>query len=914
VNVGAVPDEEGFPAKSPDMHLKRLYHQREQLQSLLAAQPDLGDATDRLKELAKVSSELDEIPDLAHFVVGLSHRNGEAWRNVLGCLRKLERPQHALDFLVKVHQEDPRNAEVCCAIARQVDSKQSTEWYEKALEVAPHCTDVQAIQAVAHKRLRVDFNFVEAARLYKAALKQRRTARLLYRVGECLVQDLRGDEGRLYLEQVLQSEDKSLNMHATVMIAQSYTMAQQHDKALEFCRRSEELHADSLRYRSAPVSSSSDTSAADSWQLLKHARIYKAITQLHMEQFDLAAETLHVTAQEAPSPLDEHIEKTLGLVETLRGNLAEAERHLEKARNQRAPGQQVAPDILVNTAYLQHWRGDHEVAQNLLWQCFESSHENAMALLRMGYVSLCQEKVDLAVQFLQKCLKQPSGTLTYGACQKGAAHFYLSVALHLRACAASSSSSEDASSHEQFARGHEMLPDFASGLADCLLGGGASSSSTPSRASGSGPPQSHHCRVVQNGLFRIGMVDLNFKQAKVLLRLAEQHELVPPGSFDRVSVTRRSVATPEVLAVKPTLILAGAGTSASPTLVGTSSTAGPTSSTPSRDASGCDLFRGMHPPKGAAFGDLSARLPPEKILQFSEIELGDCISRGEFTKVHRGLLRPSQLHVVVKTVHQKECHVDEQAVAELRAEVAVFAELKHPRIVTFVGACLEPTQLALVTELAPGGNLHHALHVKHRQHFPRHERFQLATELLEGVEYLHSRSPPIAHLDLKSMNLVLSEDGQHLQICDFGLARILLEPHQRGLEGDDQSQRPVSRGGSPRYMSPECYDSSLGPLTEKADVWSSGCILIEIFGEKLPYAECSNVQQIVNLMLVHRSGPSITDSIEASVRDVIASTLHFEAQERLAIGQVLMQLQAIAADKSAGEPKSRLNWIPPGVP
>merc|ERR1719378_621965 len=102
------------------------------------------------------------------------------------------------------------------------------------------------------------------------------------------------------------------------------------------------------------------------------------------------------------------------------------------------------------------------------------------------------------------------------------------------------------------------------------------------------------------------------------------------------------------------------------------------------------------------------------------------------------------------------------------------------------------------------------------------------------------------------MNLVLDEEGQHLQICDFGLARVLRSRSQH-LDGStqDEAERIPSRGGSQRYMSPECYDSDLGIITEKADVWSSGCILIEIFGEALPYAECSNAQQILNLMLVH---------------------------------------------------------------
>merc|ERR1712176_106912 len=170
----------------------------------------------------------------------------------------------------------------------------------------------------------------------------------------------------------------------------------------------------------------------------------------------------------------------------------------------------------------------------------------------------------------------------------------------------------------------------------------------------------------------------------------------------------------------------------------------------------------------------------------------------------------------------------------------------------------------------------------------------------EGVRYLHAQHPVVAHLDLKSTNPVLDAEGQHLRICDFGLARRL------GTVGDP-CERPPSRGGSPRYMAPEAYDSNLGPLTEKADVWSSGCTLIEIFGSSLPYAECSNVQQILKIMLVHRCGPSIPTSIEANVRGAIACTLAFDAQERLAIPQVLLLLQTAA---SSIENKSRFLWIP----
>merc|ERR1719384_189509 len=115
------------------------------------------------------------------------------------------------------------------------------------------------------------------------------------------------------------------------------------------------------------------------------------------------------------------------------------------------------------------------------------------------------------------------------------------------------------------------------------------------------------------------------------------------------------------------------------------------------------------------------------------------------------------------------------------------------------------------------------------------------------------------------MNLVLDAGGEHLSLCDFGLARSL---------GPGEAAERC--GGSPRYMSPECHDSSLGSVTELADVWSAGCVFVELFGQVLPYAECSNAQQILTAMLVHHSGPSIPDSIEADLRVVVAAALMFD--------------------------------------
>ena len=90
----------------------------------------------------------------------------------------------------------------------------------------------------------------------------------------------------------------------------------------------------------------------------------------------------------------------------------------------------------------------------------------------------------------------------------------------------------------------------------------------------------------------------------------------------------------------------------------------------------------------------------------------------------------------------------QDAVEDLLAEIRILSHISHPRLVPLVGACLEESQVAMVTELQTGGNLHHALHVR-KVDFTRVQHYQIAIEFLEGVRYLHALAAPSAALGLE---------------------------------------------------------------------------------------------------------------------------------------------------------------------
>lgn len=346
---------------------------------------------------------------------------------------------------------------------------------------------------------------------------------------------------------------------------------------------------------------------------------------------------------------------------------------------------------------------------------------------------------------------------------------------------------------------------------------------------------------------RVGFFDITAEQAAVLVRVASSCVFFP--SSEEAGLNKQVLLS----------------------LVSTASTSVPMS----------DCSEPTSPETSNGFGDYCdmSLIPVEKRFRYEDFLLEDCLSSGETTTVHRGVLLPSGEAVVVKT--RKGCEeTTSKRELELLSELQIMASLCHPRLVTFIGAVMDPMQLSLVTSLAEGGNLHHALHVR-RVEYCSAEKLRLACELLEGVEYLHTRSPAVLHLDLKPMNLVLDgANGEHLKICDFGMAKLC------GDSADD-----FRGGGSPRYMAPESHDPLLGPLTTKTDIWSTGCILIELFDSSLPYAECSNLQQILKIMFIYNMPPSIPNTIEPRIRVAISWALAMAPEDRECASVLLSLLQ-----------------------
>ncbi|RAW42338.1 hypothetical protein PC110_g1519 [Phytophthora cactorum] len=197
-------------------------------------------------------------------------------------------------------------------------------------------------------------------------------------------------------------------------------------------------------------------------------------------------------------------------------------------------------------------------------------------------------------------------------------------------------------------------------------------------------------------------------------------------------------------------------------------------------------------------------------------------SRGGFGEVYKG--KYNNEDVAVKMLFP-EMRSDLKKVNAFLSEVKLMAGLSHPCIVRFVGVSWGSLiDLCVLTELMKGGDLRSLLKGFEQQHHPQgidYDKIRIAYEIAQALTYLHSLSPIVIHRDLKSKNVLLTEDLD-AKVTDFGASR------------ERQEQTMTAGVGTMLWMAPEVMMAE--HYDEKADIFSFGVLLSELDLQSLPYA------------------------------------------------------------------------------
>ncbi|KAJ1942907.1 mitogen-activated protein kinase kinase kinase, partial [Kickxella alabastrina] len=246
---------------------------------------------------------------------------------------------------------------------------------------------------------------------------------------------------------------------------------------------------------------------------------------------------------------------------------------------------------------------------------------------------------------------------------------------------------------------------------------------------------------------------------------------------------------------------------------------------------------------------------------------GKLIGKGSFGHVHVAINAATGEVIAVKQIRlpkslcaaksgaQKGRNAGqlEEAIRMMYTEVELLKDLDHENIVQLLGFEVVSDVISMFLEYVSGGTVHSLV----QQHGPLPESVvhSFLRQIVAGLGYLHDRG--ILHRDIKGANILVDETGT-CKISDFGISRKADHSSLAAIFGG--SEQPAARGriiGTVPFMAPEVARASR--YTAAADIWSLGCVVVQMWSGRQPWDELQEPQ--VFFKLGRGEAPPIPDDL-----------------------------------------------------
>ncbi|NXF83898.1 WNK4 kinase, partial [Sclerurus mexicanus] len=293
-----------------------------------------------------------------------------------------------------------------------------------------------------------------------------------------------------------------------------------------------------------------------------------------------------------------------------------------------------------------------------------------------------------------------------------------------------------------------------------------------------------------------------------------------------------------------------------------------------------DGVRGGSPPPGAAglrepeeteSEEVETRAvatsPDGRFLKF-DIEIG----RGSFKTVYKGLDTETTVEVAWCELQTRKLSKTERQ--RFSEEVEMLKGLQHPNIVRFYDSWKSTIKgqicIVLVTELMTSGTL--KTYLKRFKEMKLKVLQRWSRQILKGLHFLHTRSPPIIHRDLKCDNIFITGPTGSVKIGDLGLATLKRASFAKSVIG------------TPEFMAPEMYEEK---YDEAVDVYAFGMCMLEMATSEYPYSECQNAAQIYRKVTSGLKPSSFYKVKVPELKEIIEGCIRMDKNERYTIQDLL---------------------------
>ncbi|KAL1770051.1 mitogen-activated protein kinase kinase kinase 4 isoform X2 [Sigmodon hispidus] len=251
---------------------------------------------------------------------------------------------------------------------------------------------------------------------------------------------------------------------------------------------------------------------------------------------------------------------------------------------------------------------------------------------------------------------------------------------------------------------------------------------------------------------------------------------------------------------------------------------------------------------------------------------GNKIGEGQYGKVYTCISVDTGELMAMKEIRFQPN--DHKTIKETADELKIFEGIKHPNLVRYFGVELHREEMYIFMEYCDEGTLEEVSRLGLQEHVIR----LYSKQITVAINVLHEHG--IVHRDIKGANIFLTSSGL-IKLGDFGCS-VKLKNNTQTMPGEVNSTL-----GTAAYMAPEVITRAKGEGHGRAaDIWSLGCVVIEMVTGKRPWHEYEH-----NFQIMYRVGmghkPPIPERLSPEGKDFLSHCLESDPKMRWTASQLL---------------------------
>lgn len=231
-------------------------------------------------------------------------------------------------------------------------------------------------------------------------------------------------------------------------------------------------------------------------------------------------------------------------------------------------------------------------------------------------------------------------------------------------------------------------------------------------------------------------------------------------------------------------------------------------------------------------------------------EIGKPLGKGKFGRVYLVKERTSGFICALKVLYKSELQQGSGVEKQVRREIEIQSNLRHPNILRLYGHFHDPKRIFLILEFAGQGELYKLL--RKEQRFAEWKAAQYVAQMASALRYLHGKH--VIHRDIKPENILVGIHDE-IKISDFGWS-VHAPNHRRATLCGTLDYLPpemIRSGGKDKW-----YD-------EKVDLWSLGVLTYEFLVGEAPFEDTP----VMTHRRIARADMTIPSFVSPEARDLI---------------------------------------------